>query len=221
MPVKPNVKVAVAKRRGQVADMYVRGMKQMDIAEELKLSQATISNDIKAIQAVWKAACVRDFDLARQRELEKLDKLEREAWAAWERSQRPSQGATVREGKPGANGTTTKAMKQRDGDPRFLDVIHRCITSRRTLLGLDLQEQPTITHATQINLGVSLDERRRDLLEIIDQLRQRTGLGGDGATISLAQPFDVRTTCEPGEVEAGETPRLLGPSDPDGDRRVE
>jgi uncharacterized protein YjcR len=221
MPVKPNRKVAIAKRREQVADLYVKGCTQVAIAEKLSLSQATISYDLKFIQQKWKESCVRDFDLARQRELEKLDKLEREAWAAWERSQRPSQGATVREGKPGANGTTTKAMKQRDGDPRFLDVIHRCITSRRALLGLDLQEQAPITHATQINLGVSLDERRRDLLEIIDQLRQRTGLGGDGATISLAQPADLCADCEPGEVEAGETPRLLGPSDPDGDRRVE
>jgi hypothetical protein len=32
---------------------------------------------------------------------------------------------------------TEKTVRQRIGDPRFLDQIHKCIASRRALLGLD------------------------------------------------------------------------------------
>jgi predicted transcriptional regulator len=127
--------LAQDKRREVVADLYLKGWSQMAIAAHLGLSQATISNDLKAIQAQWRESSVRDFDSARERELRKLDRVERESWAAWERSQKPTQSAVM--STDGSEQRTQKTVKEQCGDPRFLEQIVRCIASRRALLGID------------------------------------------------------------------------------------
>jgi hypothetical protein len=96
MPVKPSKKLAIVQRRQQVADLYLQGWTQMAIADRLQVGQATVSTDLKAIQDDWRSSTVRDLDLIREVELRKLPRLERECWAAWERSQKPSQSADIK-----------------------------------------------------------------------------------------------------------------------------
>ncbi len=43
----------------------------------------------------WRESSIRDFEILRELELQKLDRLKREAWAAWEYSQKPSQQSVV------------------------------------------------------------------------------------------------------------------------------
>ena len=128
-------KVALAKRRHQVGELYVQGHKQLAIGQQIGVSQQTVSNDLKAIQNQWRNSSVRDFDAVRDKELEKLDRIERECWAAWERSQKPAQSAVVSNG--GDRQKTQKTVKEQHGDPRYLEQILKCISSRRALLGLD------------------------------------------------------------------------------------
>ena len=90
---------------------------------------------MQLIQKQWRESAVRDFDVAREIEIRKLDRLEREAWAAWERSQKPAQEATI--STDGSNQKTVKKVAEQTGDARFLDVVNKCIASRRALLGLD------------------------------------------------------------------------------------
>jgi predicted transcriptional regulator len=130
-----NENTAIARRRATVADLYVQGWMQSEIAGQIGVSQPTVSMDIKAIQKEWRESEVRDFDILRERELQKLDRLEREAWEAWERSQKPVQETLFN-----TNGSEQKSVKklgEQTGDPRFLEQIHKCIASRRALLGLD------------------------------------------------------------------------------------
>lgn len=125
----------MVRRRRLVSDLYIQGHSQLAIAEQLGISQPTVSTDLKAIQKQWRDAAVRDFDGQRERELRKLDALELEAWKAWQRSQKPSQEAVIT-----SDGTTQKTQKkvaEQFGDPRFLEQISKCIASRRALLGLD------------------------------------------------------------------------------------
>ena len=68
-----------------VGELYVQSWTQTRIAHELGVTQATISTDVKALHEQWRDSGVRDFDLARSIELEKLNLLEREAWEAWKR----------------------------------------------------------------------------------------------------------------------------------------
>jgi predicted transcriptional regulator len=130
-----NETISLARRRAAVADLYIQGCYQADIAQQLGVSQPTVSNDIKAIQKEWRASAIRDFDILRERELQKLDRLEREAWEAWERSQKPSQEATM--STDGSMQKTVKKVSEQSGDARYLEVVHKCIASRRALLGID------------------------------------------------------------------------------------
>jgi predicted transcriptional regulator len=130
-----NETTLLARRRAAVADLYIQGCYQADIAQQLGVSQPTVSNDIKAIQKEWRASAIRDFDILRERELQKLDRLEREAWEAWERSQKPAQEATM--STDGTAQKTVKKVSEQSGDARYLEVVHKCIASRRALLGID------------------------------------------------------------------------------------
>jgi hypothetical protein len=106
-----------------VAELYIQGWPQTRIAQELGVAQGTISTDVKALYEQWRASGVRDFDLARSIELEKLNLLEREAWEAWKRSCEPSESTKVTS--TGENNRRAeKTVKQRVGDSRFLDQIH-------------------------------------------------------------------------------------------------
>lgn len=128
-------RLAVLQRRQQVADLYLQSWTQVTIAEKLGVAQPTICDDLKQIRQEWRKAAVRDFDLAREIELKKLERTEREAWEAWKKSQKPSQEATVTN--DGAAQKTVKKVAEQCGDPRFLEIVHKCIAGRRALLGLD------------------------------------------------------------------------------------
>jgi len=135
MPVSRQKKTEVLRRQQLVGDLHLRGWSQTSIAQELSVAQSTISHDLKAIHREWRKAAVRDFDLAREIELRKLQRLEREAWVAWEKSQKPAQEATV--SSDGTNQRTIKKVAEQTGDVRYLEIVHKCVASRRALLGLD------------------------------------------------------------------------------------
>jgi len=135
MPVSRAKKAEVARRRQLVGDLYVQGWSQSAIANELSVSQPTVCIDLKHIHEEWRRSAIRDFDILRERELRKLERLEVEAWNAWQRSQKPAQEATI--SSDGSSQKTIKKVSEQTGDPRFLDQISKCIASRRALLGLD------------------------------------------------------------------------------------
>lgn len=89
MTISPARKLAIAQRRQQVARLYLQGQGQTEIALELEMSQSTVSKDLHHIHTAWRESAIRDFDALRDLEIARLNHIEREAWAAWERSQRP------------------------------------------------------------------------------------------------------------------------------------
>jgi predicted transcriptional regulator len=127
--------VRIEQRRQQVGEFYVKGSTQSQMARELGVSQSTVSADLKAIRGEWRDSRIRDFDEAVAVELKKIDHLEREAWSGWERSQQPAESTKVTQ--DGSGKKAEKIVKQQQGDPRYLEQVHRCIAARRTLLGLD------------------------------------------------------------------------------------
>jgi Putative ATPase subunit of terminase (gpP-like) len=185
MPTKPNKNLDVLNRRQQVAHYYLQNWTQAQIAEQLGVRQPTICADLKHI---------REQDL-----------LEREAWAAWERSKKPTQSATV-DGE-GAAQRTRKTMRNQVGDPRFLDQVNKCIAQRRAILGLDAI--PSVGEDTDVR--ITLDARRARLVTIAATLRDRERTAGDGAASVAALPSDVRHGDEPGEMEERPASGLPGP----------
>lgn len=152
-----NDDVAKEQRRARVAELYVRGYRQSEIARELGVSQPTIHRDIKAVRAEWLTSSVRDFNEAKEEELKKLDALEQEAWDAWRRSQ-TERTRTVTEKTEGDSSGRIKAQQTKEtgyGDPRFLTVVQSCIDKRCKILGV---EAPTRIDAKTEHTGVGFDE---------------------------------------------------------------
>jgi len=131
----PREDVQIQRRRQLVAQWYLQCWPQAAIARELGVSQSTVSSDLKTIRRQWRESQIRDFDEAVTVELKRVDALEREAWSAWQRSQEPAEMTRVTSDPKGKR--AEKTVRQQPGDPRFLERIHRCIASRRALLGLD------------------------------------------------------------------------------------
>jgi len=135
MSVKPVRKLEIVQRRQRVAELYLQGWQQEAIAKEQVIRQPMVSEDLAKIRQAWRESAIRDFDAARDLELARLDRIEREAWAAWERSKQPSQTATVN-GEAGSQ-SARRTVKHQNGDPRFLDIALRCNEARRQILGID------------------------------------------------------------------------------------
>lgn len=89
-------KRTVTDRRREVAAMYLRGVRQNDIAAHFKISPQMVSIDLQKIQDMWVAECIVDFDARKQIELRKIDNLEEKAWSAWERSCEDAEVRTVK-----------------------------------------------------------------------------------------------------------------------------
>src|SRR5215471_7279803 len=131
---KPEV---VNERRHRVGQLYVTGRLQVDIARELGISQPQVSHDLKAIQKVWLASSIRDFDLIKAEQLAKIDRIESAAWASFERSLQVRE-ITVQEVIDGETRTNKVTLRKepQHGDPRFLQIAQRCIDQRCDILGI-------------------------------------------------------------------------------------
>lgn len=201
-------KTEIQQRRKQIAELYVQGWTQMAIAEKLNIGQPTVSLDLQKLQKEWRESRIRDFDTVRELEIQKLDRLEREAWLAWERSQKPSQSAEFKD--DATNTPSKKKVKNQNGDPRFLVVVHQCIASRRALLGLDAL--PALPKE-DANAATDSAERADRIISLVTSIRDRERAAGAGTIIIAKQSGDVCADGERGEMEDGAAPGLPGPSD--------
>jgi len=150
-------KSQLARDRRRIAELYLEGWLQADIAGEVGLSQSTVSNDLKALHAEWLKSSLIDFDEAKAREIAKVDKLEREYYAAWRRSCEDAE--TVRqEGKPPEEGEkdqpdkVVRTRKGQAGDPRFLAGVQWCIEKRCKILGIDAPQGLNIGGAVTLTV---------------------------------------------------------------------
>jgi predicted transcriptional regulator len=137
-------------RRVRVAELYLEGKPQPQIAKILGINQAMVSRDLASIREEWLKSSVRDFETSKAQEIAKIDRLEEQAWDAWHRSTQEqrttvnkteSMRRTVQGGKRGAHKlvptkvTENVTVKNCPGDPRFMETIAWCIETRLKVLG--------------------------------------------------------------------------------------
>jgi len=136
-----------------IAEMYlVKGMKQVEIGRELGLSQSDVSTTIARIKKEYSTKRLNKYQTYVNHELLKLDTVEREAWAAWERSIGRSKKVVTR--KDGQGNIIDKTITTDDlpGDPRYLTAINATVDRRIRLLGLD-QPQEIIVNTLEGKLS--------------------------------------------------------------------
>lgn len=166
--------VALRRKRAEIdrdknviARLYLRGVPVYQMPEMLqditkaqyRLNVTHVVQHITAIRNAWRHEMVLDFNEARQRELAKIDELERTYYEAWEASKTAVEVRTVKKMVPGTDDQRIEVDEHGDliaqpeqyrevemtemtrgepvGDIRFLEGVRWCIERRIKLLGLN------------------------------------------------------------------------------------
>ncbi len=171
-------KTEIANRRLQVAEMYLRGVYQSEIASRLGVDQATISRDLSQLRKEWLDRSINHIDQRKAIELAKIDRLELEYWNAWDRSkenaevevteQIGSRKKPKKEGEEGDFAITPERLKKykktegQSGNPAFLAGVGWCIDKRCEILGLDAPKNIDVKSGGEkiavIGLGINTDK---------------------------------------------------------------
>ena len=170
---KPRGTAQIARDRRRIADLYLQGWLQADIAEKVGINQSTVSRDLKALYKQWLAESLVDFNAAKAKELAKIDALERTYHIAWIRSCEDAE-TTRQEGSRAGVDKIVKTAKGQAGDPRFLTGIQWCIERRCKIMGIDA---PT-----------KMDLRINELDAAIEFELARLAATGQGATSGAIAP---------------------------------
>lgn len=143
-----------AERRTRVAELYCQGKPHHEIAKIVGCNVNTVTDDMQANRAEWRERREFAMDKSIEEQLAKIDEAERAAWVAYERS---VQNAVAKITTTDDDGKTTTRDEERGqaGDPRFIDIVLRCVKQRCELLGLDAPKktevkvdyQPPLTRA--------------------------------------------------------------------------
>lgn len=183
--------------QAKIAEMYLRGYTQVQIAQELDISQPTVSNDLAAIRDRWRQAALVNFNEREQAELEKIDALEREYLKGYIESKEKRVIKTKKkvprvvdeEGNMQVNTdgeletninhrieyvTAEKIIREEEkvGDPRWLEGIQRCIDQRCKVLGLYRTTPSTSGQGDTGETGPTVKSRVTLLLGIFEQYQQ-------------------------------------------------
>ncbi len=162
----PQEETRIQYRRKQVADLYKKDYTQVAIARELRVSQATISSDLKAIRLKWTESQVRDYDEARAEQLQTLAFIIQESLKAWERSQTPVE--TTRIVQKNGEKRAEKTIRQRSGDPQHLRTAVAAIDKTSKLLGLDETGRPAAARLDEEAIRDKVTLRIWDTMFAID-----------------------------------------------------
>lgn len=127
-----------------IASRYLAGHSQQEIADWLtanrpyRIWRQGVTKDLEEIRVIWRNRAAQLIGERKAEELAKLDRLEREAWEGWERSRSDAVRKHAKRTGKGADATEEvgTSTEHRDGNPKFLELVLRCVEKRLEVLGL-------------------------------------------------------------------------------------
>jgi len=152
-------------RRARVASFKVQGLSIRETIAALTKAKFvnpetgkpwgldTIQQDLAFLTEAWRSSALRDITEVKAEELAKLDRLEKEAWIAWDRSVGRHNSHTTKTGRVDRDGIVIKEpevtvkVDTLDGDPRFMAIILDCQKRRAELMGLNAPQKVAQTTA--------------------------------------------------------------------------
>lgn len=165
MPGIGRSKTLKAQHREQIATLRLKQVTIRVIAEQLGISIPTVKRELRSLEAEWLEASREAVDQVKARELQKLDLLEAEAMAEWERSKKDYQRRIVEDrpstGPNGGRGAGRFAKLEsggQTGDPRYLQVLLGISDRRAKLIGADAPHKIAPTNPD----GSALSKDHRD-----------------------------------------------------------
>jgi predicted transcriptional regulator len=121
-----------------VAELYLKGWFQYDIAKHVGVTQQQVSYDLKCVYRMWRQSAIKDFDQLQERELVKIDHLEQTYWNAWQKSvEKYEKNSKEYYGKKKILVKTKTDEMFQFGDPRYLNGVQWCINKRCEILGIN------------------------------------------------------------------------------------
>lgn len=150
----PKEDARIEHRRAQVRELSLTACTQASIAGELRVSQATISSDLKALRREWSESRIRNLDEVRDEQLRKSSGRLREAWKGWQRSQEPAE--TTRIFQKDGEQILEKTVRQQSGDPRFLQAVQREIEAIYKLRRLNAVAASTVNEQEVLAKAIPL-----------------------------------------------------------------
>jgi hypothetical protein len=159
--------LATLSRRVRVAELYLQGHRfSPDIARNIGgVHRSTITRDLQIIRKQWAIEMVTKFDEALREEICKIDRVEREAWSAWERSKTFREKTKTSRGNKRSGEETSAQIEKENllGDPRYLERVGWCIDRRCKLLGLDAPEKHQISMGGELHVVERIVTDRREI----------------------------------------------------------
>ena len=127
---KASKRHAILQRRLRVAQLAAQGRTQLEIADELGVSQATICADLNEIHSQWQKATEAQTAERIAREIAMIEEIRRAAWEGWARSQRDQERKRVKTtAGPDQDGVKVEKIKDRrtqSGDSKMLRTALKC-----------------------------------------------------------------------------------------------
>jgi hypothetical protein len=145
------VSTELARKREQVAfDLSAtKGLSEAQIAEELvrqelgAVTQQAVSKMLRRVEERMLKEMTGRIKAMKVRQTAALQKIYRDAVAAWEESKKPQKSLTTKQGPAGENGEPGKVkesqsvLRDQDGDPRYLDQARQALADIRRIWGVD------------------------------------------------------------------------------------
>lgn len=144
----------------RLAELTNEGLSLKECAETLKVSQGLISRDRAILRQRWQEENQDHIEQERFHILEKLNRIEEEAWDAWDRSigQATKTTKRVRQVNGEARQEISESIETMNGDPRYLAIINDTYRRRSAILGLDAPKEMTVdATTTTFNIKAKLD----------------------------------------------------------------
>ncbi|QDV26342.1 hypothetical protein [Aureliella helgolandensis] len=147
-------------RLPRVVKSYLQGLSILEIAEKEGVRRSLIDKDMRYARGIWRKRVEESAEEYLDRELEKLNLIETEAWAAWERS-KLSTLETMREKGEDGKVKRRRVVRQNYGDPRFLDQARKIVDDRCKMLkiGQYSTEESNVIHARTVEVVVETVEQ--------------------------------------------------------------
>jgi hypothetical protein len=155
MPGKKRNQAQRANHREKIAELRLKSVPVSQIAKQLRISDSTVNRELAILSRQWKAQAQATMDTVKERELQRLELIERKAWAEYERSREDYFKHTEEDielkGGDGEDGKSVPATKHKKetggrlGDPKYLQIALNASEARRKLLGLDAPSKVAAT----------------------------------------------------------------------------